>query len=84
MAAKIDTQISITEITILTGKKRGIKLDFGEKSVSIPVDEAIFAHYKNQLWRENPTPRQKKVFATVMSLMRAAYMKGCEDGKAGV
>jgi predicted component of type VI protein secretion system len=74
--------ISITEVTVLAGKTKGFKLDVNGQNVTIPVDEALFAHYQNQIWREQPTPKQKRVFATVMSLMRAAYLYGLEDGKS--
>ena len=75
------TVISVTEVTVLAGKKKGFKLDVNGQNVTVPVDEVLFAHYQNQIWREHPTAKQKKVFATVMSLMRAAYLKGLEDGK---
>jgi hypothetical protein len=71
-----DTRISITEVTISTGKKQKIfKLVVDGKTISIPVDNEIFAHYKDQLWRENPSKAQRDRFATVMNLMRAAYLK---------
>jgi hypothetical protein len=76
-----DTHISITEITVSTGKKKVFKLQVDGKTVSIPVDDEVFAHYKDQLWRESPSKKQRNVFATVMNLMRAAYLKGCEDAK---
>lgn len=75
------TVISVTEVTVLAGKKKGFKLNVNGKNITVPVDDALFAHYQNQIWRENPTPKQKRTFATVMSLMRAAYLKGLEDGK---
>jgi hypothetical protein len=76
-----EKHISITEITIFSGKKKGFKLTVNDEVISIPVDENVFAHYKDQLWREDPSRKQKDVYATVMNLMRAAYLKGCEDGK---
>jgi hypothetical protein len=75
------THISITEVTVSKGKKTHIGLIVDGKSISIPVDAAIFAHYSDQISRKNPTEKQRKVFATVMNLMRAAYLKGCADGK---
>lgn len=81
MTANEGVKISITEVTILAGKKRIFKLIVDGKNVSIPVEAETFANYQNQLWRESPTPKQKKVFATVMSLMRAAYLKGYSDGE---
>lgn len=76
-----DTHISITEITVLSGKKKGFKLNVNGADITIPVDEALFAHYQNQFVRKTPTDKQSKIFATLMSLMRAAYLKGCDDGK---
>jgi hypothetical protein len=78
-----DTHISITEVTVLSGRKKAFKLEVEGRMVSIPVDEKLFAHYKDQLWREHPSRKQKDVFATVMNLMQAAYLQGCEDGKKG-
>ncbi len=82
MAEKDGVRVSITEVTILGGKKRAFKLIVNDTPVSIPVDEKLFAHYKDQIWRENPSRKQKDLFATVINLMRAAYLKGCEDGKS--
>ena len=76
-----ETHISITEITVLTGKTKGFRLDVDGAQVTIPVDEALFANYQNQFWRQSPTPQQKKKFGTLMSLLRAAYRKGVTDGK---
>jgi len=73
--------ISVTEVTVLAGRNKGFKLDVNGERITVPVDEVVLAHYQNQIWRENPTPKQKRTFATVMSLMRAAYLKGLEDGK---
>ena len=82
--AQTQTHVSITEVTVLSGKKKSFKLEVNGQRITIPVDNEIYAHYKDQLWRENPTRKQKDVFATVMNLMRAAYLKGCEDGKSKV
>jgi len=76
-----EKRISITEVTISSGKKKNFKLEVDGQLIMIPVDDEIFAHYKDQLWRDSPTQKQKNVFATVMNLMRAAYLKGREDGK---
>lgn len=76
-----DTHISITEITLLAGKKKSFKLNVNGVDVKIPVDEAIFAHYQDQFVRKSPTEKQRQTFATLLSLMRSAYLKGSEDGK---
>lgn len=75
-----ETKISVTEITILTGKTKGFRVDVDGKSVTIPVDESVFVNYQNQFYRVNPTTAQRQKFATLMSLMRAAYKKGLKDG----
>jgi hypothetical protein len=82
MAANDGVTISFTKVTILADKKKTFKLDVDGKNLSIPVEAVTFANYQNQLYRPAPSPKQKKVLATVKSLMRAAYMKGHEDGKA--
>ena len=73
--------ISITEVVTLTGKKKQFRLYIDDSVVNIPVDEALFAHYMNQFYREKPTPDQKKRLTTLLNLMRAAYTKGVADGK---
>jgi hypothetical protein len=73
--------ISVTEVTILTGRTKGFCLDVDNTQVTVPIDETLFANYQNQFWRENPTAQQKKKFGTLMSLLRAAYRKGVADGK---
>ena len=77
-----NAHFTITEVTISSGKKKSFKLEVNGELITIPIDEKIFAHYKDQLWRENPSRKQKDVFATVLNLMRAAYLKGREDGKS--
>ena len=79
-----ETRVSITEVTVLTGKKKAFKLNVDGKTISIPVDENVFAHYKDQFVREAPSQKQRNVFGTLMNLMRAAYLQGREDGKKEV
>lgn len=76
-----DTHISITEITVLSGKKKGFRLNVGGADITIPVDEVLFAHFQNQFVREKPSKKQRQTLATLTNLMRAAYLKGCSDGK---
>jgi len=76
-----DTRVSITDITILSGKKKGFKLNVNGTDVTISVDEAVFAHYQNQFVRKNPTDLQRKAFSTLMALMRAAYVQGRDDAR---
>ncbi len=69
------------EVTILAGKKKGLKLDVNGENITVPVDDAVFAHYQDQIYRRKPSTKQGMIFRTVRSLMRAAYLKGLEDGK---
>lgn len=75
------TCINITEITILTGKTKGFDLNVDGVKITIPIDEGLFANYRNQFWREKPTPDQRKRFGTLMSLLREAYRNGVSDGE---
>lgn len=80
MATKKETHISITEIVILTGKKKSFAIDINGKRVSIPINESLFANYLNQFSRPNPTLQQRQRFSTLMNLIRAAYTQGLIDG----
>jgi len=78
---KPKTTISVTEVTIVTGKTKSIRLNLDGRIVNVPVDESVYAYFKDQFLRENPTQLQKKRFATIMNVLRAAYVKGISDGK---
>ncbi len=71
--------VNITEVTFSTGKPAFIEVNIDEKPVRIPVTAEVKAYFKEQFVRQNPTPAQRKKFATVMNLLRAAYKKGKED-----
>ena len=77
---KHETHISVTEITVRTGKTKAFKFDLDGSQVAIPLDDAVFINYQNQFYRESPTPAQRKKFATLMALVRAAYTQGRIDG----
>ena len=75
-----DVTFTITEVTLSTGKRTArIRLNIDDQSVEIPVTPEIKTHFFEQFWRKNPTPLQKRRFATVMNLVRAAYRKGLRD-----
>ena len=74
-----DTHVRSTDVKVPTGKKKKVKLNVNGVDITIHVPEALFAHYQNQFVRQYPTEKQRNMFATLMSLMRAAYLKGCED-----
>ncbi len=76
-----ETSFSITEITVLKGKKKVIRIILDGKSIAIPVDEAVNAYFNEQFCRQNPTPLQRKKFGTIINILRAAYLKGLKDGK---
>lgn len=71
--------INAYSVTVTSGKTKNLNIDIDGKKVSIPVDEEIFAYFMAQFYRENPSPLQRKRFATVMNLIRAAYIKGRSD-----
>ena len=77
--AKNDVRISITEVTIHSGKTKTFKLDIDGVNVAIPVHEALFVNYQNQFYRPNPTAQQRVRCATLLNLMRAAYEQGKRD-----
>jgi len=73
------TTISITEVTVVSGKTAKINFDLNGQKVSITVPAEVKAHFDEQFSRPNPTPLQKKKYVTVMNLLRAAYMQGKKD-----
>lgn len=78
--SKDEVTVSITEITLTTGRKKNIRVTVDDKVVNIPVDEAVYAYFHEQFFRSNPTSLQSKRFATLMNMLRAAYKKGLSDG----
>ncbi|HSA34151.1 MAG TPA: hypothetical protein P5077_10530 [bacterium] len=79
MSKREMTVINVTEVTIVKGKTKDIRINFDGSDVKIPVDESVYAYFQQQFFRENPTALQRKRFATVMNVLRAAYLKGRED-----
>ena len=79
--AKSETTISVTEVTFVHGKTKSIRVKLDGNYVNIPVDETVYAYFNEQFLRTNPTALQKKKFATIMNVLRAAYQKGKADGK---
>ena len=72
--------INLTEVTVVSGKTKNIRVNINGKNVFIPVDENVYAYFQDQFSREHPSALQRKKFATVMNLLRAAYLKGLSDG----
>jgi len=73
--------LSVAEVSITGGRKKTIRINVDGRDVGIPVDDSIYAYWKEQFFRNNPTPQQKKRFATMMNVVRAAYIKGLVDRK---
>ena len=69
-----NTTIQITSIYIGDSKSKDFKLVLDGIEIKIPVDSDLFAHFQNQFSRPNPSPAQKKKYATLVGLMRAAYL----------
>jgi hypothetical protein len=78
-----EAEITITETTVRFGNKpeKYIRVKIDNHEVGIPVNDAVYAHWKEQFLRETPTSMQKKRLATLMNVIRAAYLQGVQDGK---
>lgn len=70
---------SVTEVTVSTGKSSKIDLVVDDKRVTITVPAELKAYFDDQFSRPNPTALQRKKYATIMNLMRAAYLQGRKD-----
>jgi hypothetical protein len=80
--AKADRQLNVMvrEVVLSVGNKTEyIKVNIDGTDVRIQVAPEVKAYFAEQFVREAPTPRQKKKFATVMNLLRAAYLQGRAD-----
>jgi hypothetical protein len=60
---------------------RNIRVELNSRIVSVPVSGDVFAYWHEQFVRQNPTSAQRQRFRTLMNLVRAAYLKGHEDGQ---
>ncbi len=80
---KQSVTISVTSVTVSAskGRRKTIRVNVNGQDVRIPVSDDVYAYWNEQFVRENPTPLQRKRFATFMSVLREAYLKGVEDGK---
>lgn len=74
-------RFTVAEVSFNDGPKKNIKINVDGRNVNIPVDDSVFAYFREQFWRENPTAKQKQRFATVVNVLRAAYQKGYADSK---
>ena len=55
-----EVNISLTEITITSGKKATIIFDLDDRKVSVPIDAEVKAYFVSQFVRSNPTSQQRK------------------------
>jgi hypothetical protein len=76
-----NADISIINVATRIGRTRDFRLLVNGQEITVPVDEALFAHYTNQFSRKQPSERQQQRYSTLYNLMRAAYKKGVADGK---
>jgi hypothetical protein len=78
---KPDYRISVAEVSISSGAKKTIRVKIDDRDIAIPVDQCVYAYFKEQFLRESPTPPQKRRFVTIMNVVRSAYQKGYSDGQ---
>ncbi len=78
--AKNEITISVAEYTFSAGKKKNVRLNVDGKDVQIPVGEDVYAYFREQFVRENPTAQQRKKFGTLMNIVQPAYLKELTDG----
>ncbi len=81
MAKDPDVKVSVTEVSISSGRRRYLRVEIDGRDVQIPVDDAVYQIWQEQFVRGNPTALQRRRFATFMNVVRAAYKKGHEDGR---
>jgi hypothetical protein len=73
--------ISMTEVTVISGKTTKLNLIINDQKVSITIPVELKAYFDDQFSRPNPSALQKKKYATVMNLMKAAYIQGQRDAR---
>jgi predicted metal-dependent hydrolase len=79
---KTEVTYSVSEVTVSTGKTSQIKFMVDDRKVTVQVPPELKAHFDQQFSRENPTPLQKRKYATLMNLLRAAYLAGRRDASS--
>lgn len=77
-----EVRYSVTEVTVSKGKQATIKVNIDGVDVRIPVAPEVRAYFQDQFVRDSPSALQRKKFATLMHVIRAAYKKGLADGKS--
>ena len=71
----------MTEVTVISGKTTKLNLIINDQKVSITIPVELKAYFDDQFSRPNPSALQKKKYATVMNLMKAAYIQGQRDAR---
>jgi len=61
-------------------KAKVIMVTVDDRRVAIPVAPEVKAYWEEQFFRTNPSRLQQRRWATLMSVVRAAYKKGVSDG----
>jgi hypothetical protein len=80
-ATRMDITIEQTVIRVHR-KAASIFIVIDDERVRIDVPPEVKAYFDSLFVRENPTALQKKKYATLMSLVRAAYRAGVQAGEA--
>ena len=75
-----DISLSITEVTIVGGRTKYIRVNIDGQDVRIPVSESVYTQWREQFYRPNPTPLQRSRFGTFINVVKAAYLNGLADG----
>jgi hypothetical protein len=76
-------KLSITKVTVTTVETSKLHIDIDGVRIGIDISAEVKAYFDQQFSRPNPTPQQKRKYATIMNLMRAAYLQGKMDHTAG-
>ncbi len=71
----------IQETRVTVGKTANISFDIDDQRVTIKVPAETKAHFTEQFVRPNPTALQRRKYATVMALIRAAYKAGLASSR---
>ena len=57
----------------LPPRGRYIRIVIDDEVIFVPVSDEVYAHFRGEFARRNPSDHQQLLYATVMKLMVAAY-----------
>jgi len=77
--AEINVVVTEVTLTAASKKKRAIKVTVNDRTVEIPVSDEIWTYANEQFFQKANTAQQKRRLATLMNIVRAAYLKGLAD-----